>query len=99
MTKLWRAFIFRAAIKFGAHICYRNSGSEMVLDIEYTVGLAGSVPITFISVGEDNNDSVMGALVRTCNSPAGMFHSTYKYGCRILLHPSSGKQMKRAPQY
>ncbi|KAJ7681586.1 peptidase S8/S53 domain-containing protein [Mycena rosella] len=39
-----------------------NSGGEAVLDIEYTVGLAGGVPVTFISVGEDNNDGVMGAL-------------------------------------
>lgn len=68
-----------------------------MLDIEYTVGLAGGVPVTFISVGEDNNDGVMGTLVRTCNFPAGMFHSTYEYGCRILLRPSSGKRMKRAP--
>ncbi|KAJ7796702.1 Pro-kumamolisin, activation domain-containing protein [Mycena olivaceomarginata] len=39
-----------------------NSGSEAVLDIEYTVGLAGGVPVTFIGIGEDNNDGVMGAL-------------------------------------
>ncbi|KAJ7737890.1 family S53 protease [Mycena maculata] len=40
----------------------QNSGGEAVLDIEYTVGLAGGVPVTFISVGEDNNDGVMGAI-------------------------------------
>jgi hypothetical protein len=81
---------FGAAIEFSVHICCRNSGPEAVLDIEYTVGVAGGVPVTFISVGPDNNDGVMGALVRTCNFPAGMFHSTHEYDVGYCYVPPRG---------
>ncbi|KAJ7183697.1 family S53 protease [Mycena filopes] len=37
-----------------------NSGIEADLDVEMTVGLAGGIPTTFVSVGEDNNDDVDG---------------------------------------
>ncbi|KAJ7267122.1 family S53 protease-like protein [Mycena rebaudengoi] len=36
------------------------AGIEANLDIEYTVGIAGGVPVTFISVGADSNDDVSG---------------------------------------
>lgn len=32
------------------------------MDIQYTAGLAGGVPVTFISVGDDYNDSIDGFL-------------------------------------
>ncbi|KAJ6537302.1 family S53 protease [Mycena vulgaris] len=37
-----------------------NAGIEANLDIEYTVGVAGGVPVTFISVGPSSNDDVSG---------------------------------------
>ncbi|KAJ7195123.1 family S53 protease [Mycena pura] len=37
-----------------------NAGIEADLDIEYTVGLAGGVPVTFISVGDFSTDDVDG---------------------------------------
>ncbi|KAJ6482749.1 family S53 protease [Mycena sanguinolenta] len=37
-----------------------DAGFEANLDTQYTVGVATKVPITFISVGEDNNDGVEG---------------------------------------
>ncbi|KAJ7035384.1 family S53 protease [Mycena alexandri] len=37
-----------------------NSGIEAVLDVEMAVGLAKGVPVTFISVGSDNEDGVDG---------------------------------------
>ncbi|KAJ7183698.1 family S53 protease [Mycena filopes] len=37
-----------------------NSGIEADLDVEMTVGLAGGIPTTFVSVGEDSNDDVDG---------------------------------------
>ena len=39
-----------------------DAGKEANLDIQYTVGLASKVPVTFISVGEDNSDGLDGAL-------------------------------------
>ncbi|KAJ7624615.1 family S53 protease [Roridomyces roridus] len=38
------------------------AGAEADLDIETTVGLASGVPVTFISVGPDNPDGVLGAI-------------------------------------
>lgn len=32
------------------------------LDTQYTVGVASDVPVTFISVGEDNDDDISGFL-------------------------------------
>lgn len=32
------------------------------LDIQYTVGVASGVPVTFISVGENNSDGIDGFL-------------------------------------
>ncbi|KAJ7267196.1 family S53 protease [Mycena rebaudengoi] len=43
----------------------RLAGIEANLDIQYTVGIAGGVPVTFISVGEDGNDEMSGVIVRT----------------------------------
>ncbi|KAJ4479868.1 family S53 protease-like protein [Lentinula lateritia] len=40
----------------------RDAGIEANLDIQYTVGVATGVPITFISVGEDNTDGIDGFL-------------------------------------
>ncbi|KIY62913.1 family S53 protease [Cylindrobasidium torrendii FP15055 ss-10] len=37
-----------------------DAGVEADLDIEYTVGIATGVPITFVSVGSDNSDGVSG---------------------------------------
>ncbi|KAJ7029718.1 family S53 protease-like protein [Mycena alexandri] len=37
-----------------------NGGVEANLDVDMTVGLAGGVPVTFLSVGENNNDDVDG---------------------------------------
>ncbi|KAJ7738741.1 family S53 protease-like protein [Mycena metata] len=37
-----------------------NAGVEANLDVDMTVGLAAGVPVTFLSVGEDNNDDVDG---------------------------------------
>ncbi|KZT03394.1 family S53 protease-like protein [Laetiporus sulphureus 93-53] len=39
-----------------------DPGDEADLDIQYTVGLATDVPVTFISVGESANDGVYGFL-------------------------------------
>ncbi|KAJ7733665.1 family S53 protease [Mycena metata] len=39
-----------------------ESGIEAVLDVEMTVGLAKGVPVTFISVGSDNEDGIDGFL-------------------------------------
>ncbi|KAL0060652.1 hypothetical protein AAF712_012529 [Marasmius tenuissimus] len=39
-----------------------NAGIEANLDIQYTVGIATGVPVTFITVGEDNEDDVSGFL-------------------------------------
>ncbi|KAF8148116.1 family S53 protease-like protein [Mycena galopus ATCC 62051] len=39
-----------------------DAGIEANLDTQYTTGLATGVPITFISVGEDNSDGVDGFL-------------------------------------
>ncbi|KAJ7624611.1 family S53 protease [Roridomyces roridus] len=38
------------------------AGAEADFDIETTVGLASGVPVTFISVGPDNPDGVLGAI-------------------------------------
>jgi len=39
-----------------------NAGIEANLDIQYTAGVAGGVPVTFISVGSVNNDGINGFL-------------------------------------
>ncbi|KAJ7181486.1 family S53 protease [Mycena crocata] len=39
-----------------------NAGSEANLDIQYTVGVAGGVPVTFLSVGADVVDDVDGVI-------------------------------------
>jgi tripeptidyl-peptidase-1 len=39
-----------------------QAGIEANLDIQYTVGLAQGVPVTFVSVGEDNGDGLGGFL-------------------------------------
>ncbi|KAH9924946.1 family S53 protease-like protein [Amylocystis lapponica] len=39
-----------------------DAGDEANLDIQYTTGLATGVPITFLSVGEDNSDDLSGFL-------------------------------------
>ncbi|KAJ8072957.1 hypothetical protein PM082_019820 [Marasmius tenuissimus] len=38
------------------------AGAEANLDIQYTVGIATGVPVTFITVGEDNQDDASGFL-------------------------------------
>ncbi|KAF8585820.1 family S53 protease [Ramaria rubella] len=40
----------------------RDAGDEANLDTQYTVGVAGGVPVTFISVGERNTDGIDGFL-------------------------------------
>lgn len=37
-----------------------NAGVEANLDTQYTVGVASKVPVTFISVGDDNSDGLDG---------------------------------------
>ena len=37
-----------------------DAGTEANLDIQYTVGVASKVPVTFISVGENNSDGLDG---------------------------------------
>lgn len=39
-----------------------DAGIEADLDIEYTVGIASGVPISFLSIGEDNQDDIDGFL-------------------------------------
>ncbi|KAF8516715.1 family S53 protease-like protein [Hysterangium stoloniferum] len=39
-----------------------QAGIEANLDIQYTVGMAGGIPVTFISVGPDNVDGIDGFL-------------------------------------
>ncbi|KAF9269853.1 family S53 protease [Marasmius fiardii PR-910] len=39
-----------------------QAGIEANLDIQYTVGIATDVPVTFITVGDQNNDDVAGFL-------------------------------------
>ncbi|KIK70213.1 hypothetical protein GYMLUDRAFT_152126 [Collybiopsis luxurians FD-317 M1] len=40
----------------------RDAGIEANLDVQYTIGVATGVPVTFISVGENNADGVDGFL-------------------------------------
>ncbi|KAJ6556181.1 family S53 protease [Mycena capillaripes] len=37
-----------------------NAGIEADLDIQYTVGVASGIPVTFISVGDDSQDGISG---------------------------------------
>ncbi|KAI0062174.1 family S53 protease [Artomyces pyxidatus] len=39
-----------------------EAGSEADLDTQYTIGIASGVPVTFISVGNDDNDGIGGFL-------------------------------------
>ncbi|KAJ6513955.1 subtilisin-like protein [Mycena vulgaris] len=39
-----------------------NAGIEADLDIQYTVGVASGVPVSFISVGDDSQDDVSGLI-------------------------------------
>ncbi|KAJ7092304.1 family S53 protease [Mycena belliarum] len=60
-----------------------NAGIEADLDIEYTVGVAAGVPVTFISVGDNTIDDIAG-FVDIVNSiiadPAGITVLTTSYG-------------------
>ncbi|KAJ6498221.1 family S53 protease [Mycena vulgaris] len=60
-----------------------QAGIEADLDIEYTVGIAAGVPVTFISVGSDSVDDVDG-FIDIVNSiladPAGITVLTTSYG-------------------
>ncbi|GJJ09773.1 hypothetical protein Clacol_003997 [Clathrus columnatus] len=40
----------------------RDAGIEANLDTQYTIGVAGGIPVTFISVGENNKDDLDGFL-------------------------------------
>ena len=42
--------------------------SAQSLDIQYTVGIAAGVPVTFISVGEQNHDGALGGFLDIINS-------------------------------
>ncbi|EKM48428.1 uncharacterized protein PHACADRAFT_266366 [Phanerochaete carnosa HHB-10118-sp] len=44
-----------------------EAGIEANLDIQYTVGVASGVPVTFISVGENFNDSDLGGFLDIVN--------------------------------
>lgn len=63
MTKLIResACAFRASLI--AQLLSSAAGLEANLDIQYTVGMAGGVPVTFFSVGDDIMDGVAGFMV------------------------------------
>lgn len=45
-----------------------DAGIEASLDIQYTVGLVSTIPVTFISVGEDNNDGGLDGFLDIMNS-------------------------------
>ncbi|KAJ7493844.1 family S53 protease [Mycena latifolia] len=60
-----------------------NAGVEADLDIEMTAGIAGGVPVTFISVGEDNVDDIDGFIDIVnfiLEEPAGITVLTTSYG-------------------
>ncbi|KIP07558.1 hypothetical protein PHLGIDRAFT_70854 [Phlebiopsis gigantea 11061_1 CR5-6] len=44
-----------------------QAGVEANLDIQYTVGIASGVPVTFISVGENNQDGALGGFLDIIN--------------------------------
>ncbi|EPT05545.1 hypothetical protein FOMPIDRAFT_83202 [Fomitopsis schrenkii] len=44
-----------------------QAGVEANLDIQYTVGIATGVPVSFISVGEQTNDGSLGGFLDTVN--------------------------------
>ncbi|TFY63853.1 hypothetical protein EVJ58_g2990, partial [Rhodofomes roseus] len=44
-----------------------QAGTEANLDIQYTVGVATDVPVTFISVGEQNSDGDLGGFLDIVN--------------------------------
>lgn len=54
VLKLWEK------LRFFSGPCWRIYWQN--LDTQYTVGVAGGVPVTFISVGENNNDDIDGFL-------------------------------------
>ncbi|CAK5267479.1 unnamed protein product [Mycena citricolor] len=45
----------------------QNAGVEANLDIQYTVGVATGVPVTFVSVGQNNQDGVLGGFLDIVN--------------------------------
>ncbi|KAF8488535.1 family S53 protease-like protein [Gautieria morchelliformis] len=69
-----------------------QAGIEANLDIEYTVGVAGGVPVTFISVGPDSTDGINGfldiinALLNEASPPQVL---TTSYGFNEPLIPPS----------
>ena len=59
-----------------------QAGIEANLDIQYTVGLAQGVPVTFVSVGEDNGDGLGGFLdivvaLMTMDTPPRVLTTSY----------------------
>ncbi|KAE9385768.1 family S53 protease [Gymnopus androsaceus JB14] len=46
----------------------RDAGIEADLDVQYTVGVATKVPVTFFSVGENNNDGDLGGFLDIMNT-------------------------------
>ncbi|KZT10837.1 family S53 protease-like protein [Laetiporus sulphureus 93-53] len=60
-----------------------EAGVEANLDIQYTVGLATDVPVTFISVGEDTSDGDLGGFLDIINfllnedSPPAVLTTSY----------------------
>ena len=59
-----------------------QAGIEANLDIQYTVGLAQGVPVTFVSVGDDNDDGLGGFLdiivaLMTLDTPPQVLTTSY----------------------
>ncbi|KAF7357641.1 Tripeptidyl-peptidase sed3 [Mycena sanguinolenta] len=50
----------------------RDAGIEANLDIEYTVGLATGVPVTFVSGGEDFSDGALEGFLDIINNLSGL---------------------------
>lgn len=61
-----------------------SAGTEASLDVQYTVGLASGVPVTFYSVGEDSSDDLDGFLdlanyILAQDQPPTVFSTSYGF--------------------
>ncbi|KAJ3986155.1 family S53 protease-like protein [Lentinula detonsa] len=69
-----------------------KAGDEANLDMQYTVGLATNVPVTFISVREDNTDGIEGFLdlmnyINAQRTPPSVLTTSYGFDERDLTRP------------
>ncbi|KAF9063500.1 family S53 protease-like protein [Rhodocollybia butyracea] len=61
-----------------------QAGTEANLDVQYTIGIANGVPVTFISVGADNQDGFSGFIdvinsINAQDSPPHVFTTSYGF--------------------